>query len=303
MIDLHVKLPGLDLKNPVMGASGCVGYGREINEFYPLEILGGLSVKSVSKLERKGNPTPRIAETPSGMLNAIGLANKGVEYVKAHEMPFLENIDTCVLVNVAGSTEQDYVDVIEALNDEAAVDAFELNISCPNVRHGGMALGTDPKLIEEITKMCVTAAKKPVYVKLSPNVTDVVACAKAAEAGGAAGLVLINTLMGLRIDLKTGRPLLANNTGGLSGPAIKPVALRMVWQTTQAVHIPIIGCGGISSAEDVLEFLYAGASAVQVGCANFSDPYIMKKIVEELPAVLEKYGHKSVAETTGRSFS
>ena len=303
MIDLHVKLPGLDLKNPVMGASGCVGYGREINEFYPLEILGGLSVKSVSKLERKGNPTPRIAETPSGMLNAIGLANKGVEYVKAHEMPFLENIDTCVLVNVAGSTEQDYVDVIEALNDEAAVDAFELNISCPNVRHGGMALGTDPKLIEEITKMCVTAAKKPVYVKLSPNVTDVVACAKAAEAGGAAGLVLINTLMGLRIDLKTGRPLLANNTGGLSGPAIKPVALRMVWQTAQAVHIPIIGCGGISSAEDVLEFLYAGASAVQVGCANFSDPYIMKKIVEELPAVLEKYGHKSVAETTGRSFS
>lgn len=301
-MDLHVDLPGLALRNPVMGASGCVGYGRELAEFYDLSAIGGISVKSVSPAPRAGNPTPRIAETPMGMLNAIGLQNKGVDYVKTHEMPFLKTQDTCVMVNVAGSTEEDYVTVIEALNDEEAVDAFELNISCPNVKHGGMALGTDPVLVEKITRMCVTAAKKPVYVKLSPNVTDIVATAKAAEKGGAAGLVMINTLMGMRIDLKTGRPLLANETGGLSGPAIKPVAIRMVYQAAQAVHIPIIGCGGILSAEDVLEFLNAGASAVQVGCANFKDPYIMKKIAEDLPAVLARYGYESVAQATGRSF-
>lgn len=301
-MDLHVDLPGLALRNPVMGASGCVGYGRELAEFYDLSAIGGISVKSVSPAPRAGNPTPRIAETPMGMLNAIGLQNKGVDYVKTHEIPFLKTQDTCVMVNVAGSTEEDYVTVIEALNDEEAVDAFELNISCPNVKHGGMALGTDPVLVEKITRMCVTAAKKPVYVKLSPNVTDIVATAKAAEKGGAAGLVMINTLMGMRIDLKTGRPLLANETGGLSGPAIKPVAIRMVYQAAQAVHIPIIGCGGILSAEDVLEFLNAGASAVQVGCANFKDPYIMKKIAEDLPAVLARYGYESVAQATGRSF-
>lgn len=301
-MDLHVDLPGLALRNPVMGASGCVGYGRELAEFYDLSAIGGISVKSVSPAPRAGNPTPRIAETPMGMLNAIGLQNKGVDYVKTHEIPFLKTQDTCVMVNVAGSTEEDYVTVIEALNDEEAVDAFELNISCPNVKHGGMALGTDPVLVEKITRMCVTAAKKPVYVKLSPNVTDIVATAKAAEKGGAAGLVMINTLTGMRIDLKTGRPLLANETGGLSGPAIKPVAIRMVYQAAQAVHIPIIGCGGILSAEDVLEFLNAGASAVQVGCANFKDPYIMKKIAEDLPAVLARYGYESVAQATGRSF-
>lgn len=301
-MDLRVDLPGLALRNPVMGASGCVGYGRELAEFYDLSAIGGISVKSVSAAPRLGNPTPRIAETPQGVLNAIGLQNKGVDYVKVHEMPFLESQDTCVMVNVAGSTEEDYVAVIEALNEEEAVDAFELNISCPNVKHGGMALGTDPVLVEHITRLCVNAARKPVYVKLSPNVTDITVMAKAAEKGGAAGLVMINTLMGMRIDLKSGRPLLANNTGGLSGPAIKPVAVRMVWQAAQAVNIPIIGCGGISSAEDVLEFLLAGASAVQVGCANFKDPYIMKKIAEDLPAVLKKYGYESVAQATGGSF-
>lgn len=293
-MDLHVKLPGLNLKNPVIPASGCFAYGREFAELYDLNLLGGLCIKSVTVEERKGNPTPRIAETPDGMLNAIGLQNKGLDYVCENELPFLEQFDTCVLANVAGSSMEDYVKVIEALNDQPVIDAYELNISCPNVQHGGMALGTDPKLVKGITALCKAAAKKPVYVKLSPNVTDITAMAKAAEEGGADGLVLINTLMGMRLDLKTGKPILGNTTGGLSGPAILPVALRMVYQCARAVNIPIIGCGGISSADDVLEFLLAGASAVEVGAANFVDPWICPKIIEDLPGVLEKYGYSSL---------
>lgn len=301
-MDLSVQLPGLNLKNPIIPASGCFAYGREFAMLYDLSILGGIAIKSVTNNARMGNPTPRIAETPSGMLNAIGLQNKGVDFVKDKELPFLAKYDTEIIANVAGASKEEYLEVIRKLNDSDVVKAYELNISCPNVEHGGMGLGTTPELAGDITRACKDIAEKPVYVKLSPNVTDIVAIAQACEAAGADGLVLINTLMGLSINLKTGKPLLANNTGGLSGPAIKPVALRMVWQVAQNVSIPIIGVGGISSAEDVLEFLLAGASAVEIGAANFRDPWICKKIIEELPSVLEKYRYNSVKDAIGRSF-
>ena len=302
MIDLRVELPGLHLKNPVIPASGCFGFGKEYAELYDLSLLGGIAIKSATPKERFGNPTPRIAETPSGMLNAIGLQNKGVDSIIENELPFLAQYDTEIIANVAGATEEDYVEVIRKLNDQPVVKAYELNISCPNVKHGGIGLGTKPELAAHVTKMAKKAASKPVYVKLSPNVTDIVEIAKAVEQAGADGLVLINTLMGMRIDLKTGKPLLANVTGGLSGPAIKPVAVRMVYQVAQAVQIPIIGVGGITSANDVLEFLNAGASAVEVGAQNFVDPYVCPKIIEDLPKVLERYGYASVKEAIGRSF-
>lgn len=300
-MDLSVKLPGLNLKNPVIPASGCAGYGRELAELYDLSLLGGIAIKSATPKERFGNPVPRIAETPMGMLNAIGLQNHGVDYIIEKELPFLEQFDTEVIANVAGASEEDYIEVIRKMNDSMVVKAYELNISCPNVKHGGIGLGTDPQLAANITRMAKEASVKPVYVKLTPNVTNIVEIAKAVENAGADGLVLINTLLGMRIDLKTGKPLLANTTGGLSGPAIKPVAVRMVYQCAKAVNIPIIGVGGISSAEDVLEFLYAGASAVEVGAANFVDPYVCPKIIENLGSVLEKYGNASVKEATGRS--
>ena len=300
-MDLSVELPGLHLKNPVIPASGCFGFGREYAELYDLSILGGIAIKSATPLERFGNPTPRIAETPMGMLNAIGLQNHGVDYIIEKELPFLAQFDTEILANVAGASEEDYVEVIEKLNDQPVIKAFELNISCPNVRHGGIGLGTHPQLAAHVTKMCKAAAKKPVYVKLTPNVTDIVSIAKDVEEAGADGLVLINTLLGMRIDLKTGRPLLANTTGGLSGPAIHPIAIRMVYQCAKAVNIPIIGVGGIQNAEDVIEFLNAGASAVEVGAQNFVDPYVCKKIIESLPDTLEKYGYHSVQEAVGRS--
>lgn len=301
-MDISVELPGLHLKNPVIPASGCFGYGREFAELYDLSLLGGIAIKSATPHERFGNPTPRIAETPDGMLNAIGLQNHGVDYIIEHELPFLSQFDTEIIANVAGSSEEDYVEVIQKMNPSSVVKAFELNISCPNVRHGGMGLGTDPALAAEVTRMAKQVSRKPVYVKLSPNVTNIVDIAKACEEAGADGLVMINTLLGMRIDLKTGKPVLANKTGGLSGPAVKPVAIRCVYQCAQAVHIPIIGVGGITSAEDVLEFLYAGASAVEVGAANFHDPYICKKIIEDLPGVLEKYVNTSVKDAVGRSF-
>ncbi len=300
-MDLSVKLPGLDLKNPIIPASGCAGYGRELAELYDLSRLGGIAIKSATPKERFGNPTPRIAETPMGMLNAIGLQNHGVDYIIENELPFLAQYDTCVLANVAGAAEEDYVEVIEKMNDSPVVDAFELNISCPNVKHGGIGLGTDPALAAKVTKMAKEAARKPVYVKLTPNVTNIVEIAKAVEEAGADGLVMINTLLGMRIDLRTGRPVLANNTGGLSGPAIKPVAIRAVWQCANAVKIPIIGVGGISKAEDVLEFLLAGAKAVEVGAHNFVDPYVCVKIIDELPGVLAKYGYASVQDVIERS--
>ena len=300
-MDLSVKLPGLDLKNPIIPASGCAGYGRELAELYDLSRLGGIAIKSATPKERFGNPTPRIAETPMGMLNAIGLQNHGVDYIIENELPFLAQYDTCVLANVAGAAEEDYVEVIEKMNDSPVVDAFELNISCPNVKHGGIGLGTDPALAAKVTKMAKAASKKPVYVKLTPNVTNIVEIAKAVEEAGADGLVMINTLLGIRIDLRTGKPVLANNTGGLSGPAIKPVAVRAVWQCANAVRIPIIGVGGISRAEDVLEFLLAGAKAVEVGAQNFVDPYVCVKIIDDLPDVLAKYGYASVQDVIERS--
>lgn len=300
-MDISMQLPGLNLKNPIIPASGCFGFGREFAEFYDLSILGGIAIKSATPAKRFGNPTPRIAETPSGMLNAIGLQNPGVEVIKAKELPWLAQFDTEIIANVAGASEEDYVEVIKALNDDPVVKAYELNISCPNVKHGGIGLGTKPELAAHVTRLAKAAATKPVYVKLSPNVTNIVEIAKAVEEAGADGLVLINTLMGMRIDLKSKKPVLANGTGGLSGPAIKPVAIRMVYQVYEAVSIPIIGVGGINSAEDVLEFLLAGASAVEVGMANFVDPYICKTIIEELPSVLEKYGFKDIKEAIGRS--
>ena len=300
-MDISIELPGLHLKNPIIPASGCFGFGKEFAELYDLSILGGIAIKSATPKERFGNPTPRIAETPMGMLNAIGLQNKGVQSIIDNELPFLAPYDTEIIANVAGATEEDYVEVVQALNDQDVVKAYELNISCPNVKHGGMGLGTQPELAAHITQMVKAVAQKPVYVKLSPNVTDIVAIAKAVEAAGADGLVLINTLMGMRIDLKTGKPLLANKTGGLSGPAIKPVAIRMVYQVASAVQIPIIGVGGITCAEDVLEFLNAGASAVEVGAQNFVDPYCCPKIIKDLPRVLEKYGYESITQAIGRS--
>lgn len=301
-MDLRVELPGLHLKNPIIPASGCFGFGKEFAELYDLSVLGGIAIKSATPAERFGNPTPRIAETPMGMLNAIGLQNKGVDSIIANELPFLANYDVEIMANVAGACEEDYVEVIKKLNDQPVVKAYELNISCPNVKHGGIGLGTQPELAAHVTRMAKEAATKPVYVKLSPNVTNIVEIAKAVEEAGADGIVLINTLMGMRINLKTGKPLLANVTGGLSGPAIKPVAIRMVYQVAQAVNIPIIGVGGITCAEDVLEFLNAGASAVEVGAQNFVDPYVCPKIIEELPKVLEKYGYSSLEEAVGRSF-
>ncbi len=298
---ISIELPGLHLKNPIIPASGCFGFGREFAELYDLSLLGGIAIKSATPKERFGNPTPRIAETPMGMLNAIGLQNKGVDVIIEKELPFLSQYDTEIIANVAGACEEDYVEVIQKLNNQPVVKAYELNISCPNVKHGGIGLGTDPKLAAHVTKLCKQAATKPVYVKLSPNVTDIVAIAKAVEEAGADGLVLINTLMGMRIDLKSGKPLLANKTGGLSGPAIKPVAIRMVYQVASTVSIPVIGVGGIRCAEDVLEFLNAGASAVEVGAQNFVDPYVCKKIIEDLPKVLEQYGYSSIDEAIGRS--
>ena len=301
-MDISVKLPGLNLKNPIIPASGCFGFGKEYAELYDLSVLGGIAIKSATPQERFGNPTPRIAETPMGMLNAIGLQNKGVDSIIKNELPFLAQYDTEIMANVAGACEEDYVEVIKKLNDQPVIKAYELNISCPNVKHGGIGLGTKPELAAHVTKICKDVATKPVYVKLSPNVTNIVEIAEAVEEAGADGIVLINTLMGMRINLKTGKPLLANVTGGLSGPAIKPVALRMVYQVAQSVNIPIIGVGGITCAEDVLEFLNAGASAVEVGAQNFVDPYVCPKIIEDLPKVLEKYGYKNIEEAVGRSF-
>jgi len=300
-MDLHVELPGLHLKNPIIPASGCFGFGREFAELYDLSLLGGIAIKSATPQERFGNPTPRIADTPMGMLNAIGLQNHGVDYIIENELPFLAQFDTEILANVAGSSEEDYVEVIQKLNDQPVVKAYELNISCPNVKLGGIGLGTNPELASHVTRICKAAAKKPVYVKLTPNVTDIVSIAKAVETAGADGLVLINTLLGMKIDLKTRKPVLANTTGGLSGPAIHPIAIRIVYQCAKAVNIPIIGVGGVQNAEDAVEFLNAGASAVEVGAQNFVDPYICKEIIEELPKILQKYGYRTLNEAIGRS--
>ncbi len=298
---LRVSLPGLEMKNPVMPASGCFGFGREFAELYDLSLLGGVVMKAATAQPKFGNPTPRVAETPGGMLNAIGLQNPGVDAIIEREVPWLQQFDTCIIANVAGSAQEDYVETAEKIGRAGGVDAIELNISCPNVKEGGIAFGTDPKVAASLTAAVKEVSKVPVYVKLSPNVTDIVAIAKAVEAAGADGISMINTLMGMRLDLKTARPIIANKTGGLSGAAIKPVAVRMIYQVYEQVKIPIIGMGGVTKAEDVLELMYAGASAVAVGTANFTDPYACPKIIEALPGVMEKYRVDTLSGIVGKA--
>ncbi|EAG1698547.1 dihydroorotate dehydrogenase [Listeria monocytogenes] len=293
---LAVEIPGLSLKNPIMPASGCFGFGQEYSKYYDLNELGAIMAKAVTPEPRLGNPTPRVAETTSGMLNAIGLQNPGLEHVLAHELPFLEQFETPIIANVAGATEDDYVQVCARIGESKAVKAIELNISCPNVKHGGIAFGTDPEVAHRLTKAVKNVATVPVYVKLSPNVADIVSIAQAIEAAGADGLTMINTLLGMRIDLKTRKPIIANGTGGLSGPAIKPVAIRMIHQVRAVSNIPIIGMGGVQTVDDVLEFLIAGADAVAVGTMNFTDPFICPKLISELPKRMDELGISSLQE-------
>ena len=297
---LGVTLCGIELDNPVIPASGTFGYGREFAELYDINMLGTFSFKGTTKDARLGNPTPRIAETACGMLNAVGLQNPGVDHVIAHELPEMAQFfHKPVMANVSGFSVDDYVYTCEKLDKEPQVGWLEVNISCPNVHGGGMSFGTDPKAAAAVTRAVKAVTKKPVILKLSPNVTDITEIAKACEDAGADGISLINTLLGMRIDLKTRRPILANTTGGLSGPAVFPVALRMVYQVARAVSIPVVGMGGISSAEDVLEMMMAGATAVEVGAANLVDPFACRKIIEQLPAAMDQYGIKTLQELKG----
>ncbi|GAF66140.1 dihydroorotate dehydrogenase [Alkalihalobacillus trypoxylicola] len=302
MSRLALKLPGLDLKNPIMPASGCFGFGKEYAQFYDLSKLGAIAIKATTVEARFGNPTPRLAETKSGLLNAIGLQNPGMDKVCSEELPWLDSFDVPILANVAGSEMSDYIEVAEKVSKSSNVTALELNISCPNVKKGGIAFGTVPEVAAELTKEVKRVSQVPVYVKLSPNVADIVSMAKAVEAAGADGLSMINTLLGMRIDLKTKKPILANQAGGLSGPAIKPVAIRMIHQVSQVVNIPIIGMGGIATVDDVIEFFLAGASAVAVGTQNFVDPYICPKLIDELPAKLDEMGVDHISELIGGSW-
>lgn len=299
MIDLSISLPGLDLKNPIMPASGCFGFGREYSQFYDLSKLGAVIMKAATGEERLGNPTPRVAETSSGMLNAIGLQNPGVEKIVAREIPFLSQFNIPIIANVSGSTVEEYEKVATVLNKAEDLNAIELNISCPNVKEGGIQFGIDPDMAASVTERVKKASNVPVYVKLSPNVTNIVDMAKAIESAGADGITMINTLTGMQIHLPSRKPIIANKTGGLSGPAIKPVAIRMIYEVRQHTDLPIIGMGGIETAEDVLEFLLAGADAVAVGTANFKNPLVCPEIIEALPATLEKYGFSSVKEARG----
>ena len=290
-----VNLAGVELKNPVMTASGTFGSGQEYGEFVDLNLLGAVVTKGVSNVPWPGNPAPRIAETYGGMINAIGLQNPGIDVFIKRDIPFLKQYDTKIIVNVCGKTTKDYVEVVERLSDEP-VDLLEINISCPNVKEGGIAFGQDPKAVEAITKEVKRHAKQPVIMKLSPNVTDITVMARAAQAGGADALSLINTLTGMKIDINRKTFAVANKTGGLSGPAIKPVAVRMVYQTAQAVDLPIIGMGGIMTAEDALEFILAGAAAVSVGTANFHDPGATVKIEKGIRKYMDAWGVEDIKE-------
>lgn len=301
MSRLNLQLPGLDLKNPIMPASGCFGFGREYAQLYNLSKLGAIMIKATTVETRKGNPTPRVAETSAGMLNAIGLQNPGIEKVMAEELKFLESYDVPVIANVAGTEVADYVEVAERISKVSNVKALELNISCPNVKCGGIQFGTDPETAKQLTAAVKAVSSVPVYVKLSPNVTNIVDIAIAVEAGGADGITMINTLVGMRLDERTGKPVIANGTGGLSGPAIKPVAIRMVYDVYKAVNIPIIGMGGVTCAQDVIDFMSAGASAVAVGTANFVDHFVCPTIIEELPDLLDTLNVNHISEIIGRS--
>ena len=300
MGDLNVNLCGIELTNPIIPASGTFGYGYEFAELYDINCLGTFSFKGTTLEPRAGNPLPRIAEGNAGMLNAVGLQNPGVDAVISEELPKLAKaFHKPVIANVSGFSVAEYAEVCRRLDAQPQVGWLEVNISCPNVHGGGMSFGTEPKAAAEVTKAVKQVTAKPVIVKLSPNVTDIVSIAKACEDAGADAVSLINTVMSMRIDLRTRRPVLANTTGGLSGPAIFPLALRMVWQVYEAVKIPIIGLGGVSSAEDVIEMMLAGATAVQVGAANLVDPYACRNIIEELPKAMERYGIEKLSDITG----
>ena len=300
MVNTKVTLSGIELDNPIIPASGTFGYGYEFAEWYDINVLGTFSFKGTTRDPRFGNPTPRIAECTSGMINAVGLQNPGVDAVISHELPELKKyFHKPVMANVSGFAIEDYAYTCERLDKEEQVGWLEVNISCPNVHGGGMSFGTSPEAAAEVTKAVKAVTTQPVYIKLSPNVTDIVSIAKACEEAGADGISMINTLMGMRIDLNRRKPIIANKSGGFSGPAIKPVALSMVYRVYEAVKIPIIGMGGLSTAEDVLEMMLAGATAVEIGAANLIDPMASKNIIDDLPRAMEKYGIKNLKDIIG----
>jgi len=303
MVNTSVSLCGVELKNPVIPASGTFGFGYEFAELYDINVLGSLSFKGTTREPRFGNPTPRIAECPAGMLNAVGLQNPGVERVLDTELPRLKAcFDGPIMANVSGFSVEDYVYTVERLSSEPRISWFEVNISCPNVHGGGMSFGTDPAQAANVISAVRKVSSRPIIAKLSPNVTDIVSIASACEAAGADAVSLINTLLGLRVDLRRRRPVLANTTGGLSGPAVLPVALRMVYQVSRALSIPVVGMGGVSSAEDVIEMMMCGATAVEVGAANLVDPFACPNIIRALPAAMEKYGVSSLREIIGAAW-
>lgn len=298
---LHISLPGLELKNPIMPASGCFSFGEEFSKLYDLADLGAIMIKAATEEARAGNKTPRVAETSSGMLNAIGLQNPGVDHIIEHELKYLEQFDVPIIANVAGTKIEDYVEVARRISQSPNVSALELNISCPNVKEGGIQFGTDPTTARHLTEAVKAVSTKPVYVKLSPNVTNIVEMAQSV-ADVADGLTMINTLIGLRLD-NQGKPILANTTGGLSGPAIKPVALNMLYQVRKALpDIPIIGMGGIATVDDVLDFLSAGADAVAIGTMNFTNPYICKELIEDLEVRVQEMNLEHIHDIKGRAF-
>lgn len=299
MADLNVNIGELQMKNPVMTASGTFGYGEEYADFVDLSRIGGIIVKGTTLHKREGNPYPRMAETPSGMLNAVGLQNKGVQHFVDHIYPRIKDIQTCMIVNVSGSTVDDYMKTAEIINELVNIPAIELNISCPNVKQGGMAFGITPQGAEEVVKAVRSVYKKTLIVKLSPNVTDIAEIARAVENAGADSVSLINTLLGMAIDAERRRPVLSTVTGGMSGAAVKPIALRMVWQVAKAVKIPVIGLGGIMNWKDAVEFMLAGASAIQIGTANFIDPCVAIKVIDGINDYLDRHGFKSVKEIVG----
>ena len=300
MVSLKTNLCGIELDNPLIPASGTFGFGYEFAEIYDINILGSFSFKGTTKEPRFGNPTPRIAECKKGLINSVGLQNPGVHKVLECELPKLKScFFKPVMANVSGFSVEEYVYTVKMLDSEPQIGWFEVNVSCPNVHGGGMSFGTSPEAAAEVVRACKAVTKKPIIVKLSPNVTDIVSIAKACEEAGADGISLINTLLGMRIDLKTKKPVIANKMGGFSGPAIKPVAVRMVYQVYEAVNIPIVGGGGVESAEDVIEMMLAGASAVEVGAANLVDPLACPKIIADLPRAMEKYGIKDLKDIIG----
>ena len=298
--DLSVELCGVRLDNPVVPASGTFGFGREHNEFYDINVLGSISVKGTTREARFGNPTPRIAECRSGLINSVGLQNPGVDAVIEHELPELRKIfRKPIIANISGFSVEEYAECCAKMDKQEQVEILEVNVSCPNVHNGGMSFGTQPEMVAEVTRAVKAVTTKPVFIKLSPNVTDIVAIAKACEEAGADGICLINTLLGMRIDTLRRKPVIANKMGGFSGPAVFPVAVRMVYQVSKACNIPVMGCGGVESASDVIEMMMAGATAVQVGAANLKNPYACKEIIEALPAEMQRLGIESLRDIIG----